>query len=352
MPQNNMYIIFYFILFIFLCIIVDSYLTRLYISLDSCEHMKNINKIIKPKYFIKKYIFFDIFYKDDNIYIILPIYNKPINIDDIKLKINNIDLILKDKYIKDDDEPIMICIYEYLSNDNNIELTVQNDRMIQKYRLPHIRSTKKYNLTLTTLFKNDYICFPIFYDYYKKQGVEHFYMYYNGITNDEIKNVFNKNDVTLIEWNYHYYNNSNYKYIHHAQPGQIHHAIYRYGKNSSEYMIFCDLDEYMHIPNFTLSNYVMKNKDIDVFGFCNRWSDTLDSKIPEIFPNKFKSSNKLVYMERSKNIFKIEAIQTIDIHRGNKFNYQPKIITDLDLYHFYKWSGIDRNIDTPLLMNI
>ena len=45
------------------------------------------------------------------------------------------------------------------------------------------------------------------------------------------------------------------KYRHHAQLGQIHHAIYYYGKDICDYMIFCDLDEYLFIPNNSIIEF-------------------------------------------------------------------------------------------------
>jgi len=115
-------------------------------------------------------------------------------------------------------------------------------------------------------------------------------MYYNGIINDKIIkicNISNLLDVTLIQWNYQYYNYG-CKYEHHAQPGQLHHAIYRYGKDICNYMIFCDFDEYLYIPDYTLLQYIMLNKDIDVIGFVNRWSKSIDNIIPKTLPNKLK----------------------------------------------------------------
>ncbi len=74
-------------------------------------------------------------------------------------------------------------------------------------------------------------------------------MYYNGKITDEIMKYYNKKDITLIEWDYIYWNDNSLEYGHHAQLGQIHDAIYRYGKDNSEYIIFCDLDEYLFDMN-------------------------------------------------------------------------------------------------------
>jgi hypothetical protein len=301
-----------------------------------------------------KYLFFDIFYKNNKIYIILPIYDKPVIPNDIEIKCNNKNIKLSNEYLKDKDEPTHVLIYDYVSELFKIDLYVSYKDKSQIYTLEHKKTNqnnnneiKKHELVITTLFKDDYELFPIFYNYYKKQGVTHFYMYYNGILNDNIIKIFNLEDVTLIQWNYQYWN-TNCKYIHHAQIGQMHHAIYRYGKDICNYMIFCDLDEYLYITDYTLLQYIMLNKDIDVIGFLNRWSKTsktLDDTIPKELPNKFITSQPLDYNDRSKNIYKISSINTIGIHNGNDYSINPKLKTDFHMFHFYMWSSKNRSID-------
>ena len=81
-----------------------------------------------------------------------------------------------------------------------------------------------------------------------KQGVDHFYMYYNGKLTQEIIDKFNFPNVTLIEWDFRYWNcMKTYKWGHHAQMGQLSDAIYRYGKDNYDYMIFNDMDEFFYI---------------------------------------------------------------------------------------------------------
>ena len=350
--------------------------------------MKNINAVIqqpyKPQYFAInnfKLLFFDIIYKNNKIYLIMPIYNIPANPDNIIVSVNNVSLKLIESYVKDSDEPILIYIYEYNSELNsvikvNISLT---NNMINSYNLRHIytntipsnnNSNNNNNnnfLALTTLFKHDYYIFPLFYKYYKEQGVQHFYMYYNGIITPEISKVFNKPDVTLVEWNFHYWNPRGIKYAHHAQLGQMHHALYKYGKDVYEYMIFCDLDEYLHIPknkfiesqpqpreqesryhDNTIREFIKNNNTIDVFGFCNIWANTINDTIPDNrqLPNKFLTvSTKNEYKERSKNIYKVSSINTIGVHQTCTDCVGLNCITDLNMYHFYKWSSKNRVIE-------
>jgi hypothetical protein len=190
-------------------------------------------------------------------------------------------------------------------------------------------------------------------------------MYYNGIITPEIRKFFNKEDVTLVEWNFHYWNPRGIKYVHHAQMGQIHHALYKYGKDVYDYMIFCDLDEYLHIPKNkfiesvnsltmptmptmpNLMQFIKINPDIDIFGFCNFWANTVDGNIPSTpyLPKKILAvSQPCEYRERSKNIYKVSSINTIGIHQVSYDNTLSSI-TDLHMYHFYKWSYKTRTID-------
>ena len=357
----------------------------------------------KPNYFAlnkNMLVFFDIFYKNNKIYLIMPIYNEPANPDHIFVTVNNKLLQLTETHIKDSNEPTLIYIYDYISPANSlIKVNIRLiNKMVKSYDLRHINTRSNTNtntitnenikktndgghfLALTTLFKNDYYLFPLFYNYYKKQGVQHFYMYYNSIITPEIKALFDKPDITLIEWGFHYWNPMGIKYSHHAQMGQMHHALYRYGKDVYDYMIFCDLDEYLHIPskyiknkdqsdnkdendnkdekhqlqqkhNITISKFIKSNPTIDIFGFCNYWSKTIDDSIPTLttteFPTTFLTVEKpCEYLERSKNIYKVSTINTIGIHQiGYNFYNDKTSITDLNMYHFYKWSARKREIE-------
>ncbi len=303
---------------------------------------------------------FNVFIKNEFVYVILSINNQEINESNISIIINSNKLNFHSKYVRNGPtEPILIFIYdnpfkEYI---NKAEANIIYNDIFKSIKIDYIiNETYLYNLTITTLFKNDYNLFPLFYEYYKKQGVEHFYMYYNGVITSEIKELFNKSDVTLIEWNFKYALHG-CKYWHHAQLGQMHDALYKYGKLNSKYMIFCDLDEYLNINNNTLKNFIFQNPEIKTFGFCNIWSQTLDNKIPDTFPNEIIIGDKLAYGIRSKNIYKTDDLTTIGIHSSmclSKNGWTPgdKSITNLNMFHFYNWSQKDRTELTDKLYNI
>ena len=315
---------------------------------------KNNKQIYYPNgYYINKtdVFIFDIFYKNKKIYLLLPV----VCVETII--IDNIFFIVDGKQIKPSDvlqkkqtkEPINLLIYEYYSDNSNLDVKIIYNEININYTLDNINNSSDEicKLSVTTLLKNDYKYFETFYTYYKEQGVSCFYIYYNGVITSEISAYFNYNDVTLIEWNYEYWNKHFLSGASHvAQLGQMHHALYKYGKGLSEYMIFCDLDEYMYIPNYRLRDYIKINPTCDIFGFCNRWSDTSDNNIPKIIPPIIYTQDRIKYKNRSKNIYKTSAVELLNIHYPFKCNKDCVYITDFDMFHFYKWSGKKRVFPT------
>ena len=297
-------------------------------------------------------LFYDIFYKNNNIYIILPIYNAPTDSSSIKIKVDNNELKTPITYkYASGNESILIYIYNYVSNVYEINISIEFNNIIKIFKLNHIKVSEcpVNELSLTTLCKDDYTIFPLFYEYYKNQGVSHFYIYYNGIITPEIQKVFELDNVTLIEWNFKYWNDrTKNKYPHHAQTGQINHALYRYGKDISNYMIFCDLDEYCYIPNFSIKQYILDNNDINTIGFCNYWSNTIDNKYPEKFPNKFLTVKEgISYASRSKTLYKTNSINAVGIHTIDQTFYRKnkdKNLKPFMMFHFYNWTKKNRKI--------
>jgi hypothetical protein len=311
--------------------------------------MKQINNFWLNDY---KQLFFDIFHKNNKLYLICPVYSKiPRDISKIRILYNNKSINLIKRISKIKYEPTEILIYNFTTNQEINDIIVKYENITKKFKLKHIKTKITNTLSITTLFKDDFRLINIFYNYYKKQGVNKFYMYYNGILNDEIKKMYHLPGIVLIEWNFKYWNNTGFK--HHAQLGQIHHAIYRYGIENNEYMIFCDLDEYMHIPNDTLIKFINNNKSIDQIGFCNYWSNTLDNKIPSLFPDKFSIGEKYDFKKRSKCIYKLKSIRTINIHYDDSFNINnPQKINNFYLFHFFNWCNKKRKCDLKEIFTI
>jgi UDP-glucose 4-epimerase len=295
-----------------------------------------------------KLLYFDIFKKNNQLFLIVPVYNKNPDITD-RIKITNKGklLQLKHTFFKIVKEPVIVLVY-YLNSDNN-EITVTYKNIVKQYTLTHLQTKHTYTLTLTTLFKDDYYLFDAFYKYYTIQGVEHFYMYYNGKITDKIKKYFATKKVTLIEWDFRYWNDNRCEFRHHAQLGQIHHAIYKYGKGTSKYMIFCDLDEYMSHPTTTLSSMIKSN--YHTYIFKNVFSKLYYITKKQTFnPNKITITRPYPIPVRSKCIHYLDTIQTIGIHQQYAYMIaKPKInhIRDSCLYHFFNINNHKRNVPQP-----
>ena len=297
---------------------------------------------------------FDVFWKNNLIYLILSINNNILDESKLNVYLNKTKIKLKQKIIKDKYEPTLIFIYDDNSNDISKKLFIQVffDGKEYSKEIEKIVNKEKSNfLCLTTLFSNDYNLFPNFYDYYKRQGVQHFFMYYNGLLNNKIKEIFNYKDVTLIEWNFRYWNPEKYKYRHHAQLGQMHHALYKYGKDNYEYMIFNDLDEYLFIPKIKLVEYIKFNTNINVFGFKNIWAKTKSNQ-KELEENLDISGVPFRFGNRSKCIYMVSSIETINIHSNFRMLKKKQLICDNYMYHFYNWCNKYRSIETPISIKI
>ena len=312
---------------------------------------------------LDRFLFFDIFHKNNKLFLICPVYNLDgLNLKELHIYANGVELTLFEKYSElKYVEPIEILIYNFTS-DKIVNLINVNYNIIKKeYKLSHITTTLNNRLCLATLFKDDYKLINIFYNYYIKQGVTDFYMYYNGPISDDIREKYSLPGITLIEWDFQFWSIHGivrpdfYSHHHHAQIGQIHHAIYRYGKDNHKYIILCDLDEYIFIPGIPLLTCLEQNPHIDMFGFRNRWSDTHDGKIPNIFPNSIKCDNNLLpFGERSKCIYKTNIINIVGVHNSKQLVYSPYVSLNNTLLHFYKWTQPNRinNTDTTITLDI
>jgi hypothetical protein len=302
-----------------------------------------------------KYLFFDIFCKNNELILICPVYNGKTRdkyYEDIN--VTQVNQNSKKIFKKIEHEPIVVIIYDLhptqAQEDQIITTTVTFQNKNQTYNLPHIKTTKDMFLTHTTLCKDDYQLLDMFKNYYTNQGVEHFYIYYNGSPSPSPPQ-----DTTIITWDFPYWNktNSPHDFKHHAQMGQMHHALYKYGKQNTEYMIFCDLDEILHIhdhPRAKTIKEFMKLQEFETFAFNHVWAQTLDQQIPTTqIPNTFFTGNfnEYAYGIKSKCIHKTDRILTMGIHTGNQYNMKNRHIESNHCYmfHFRHWNNTIGNID-------
>jgi hypothetical protein len=298
-----------------------------------------------------KYLFFDIFHKNNELILICPVYTAGVDISKLHVLHDARELSLKNKHSEINYEPTEILIYSFSPDKSRNTVQVKYGDVCKEFVLEHFTTMAGKTVAITTLFKDDHALIPVFYDYYRNQGVKNFYLYYNGKITDDIRQRCKLRGVVLIEWDFPYWNEDFHtrasRFQHHAQLGQIHHALYRYGKDENEYMIFCDLDEYMYVPEKRLATYIYKNPTINIFGFCNIWATTMDNTIPDKIPTKIKTAkNKIPFGQHSKCIYKTHAVLTLSIHSHKKMAEPKNASVDHIMFHFYNWSNPDRVKDT------
>ena len=256
----------------------------------------------------------------------------------------------------------MFLIYECSNQEPIVDIKVIYRDEVANFKISNQSDLDlKHKLSITTLCSKDYNIFPIWHEYYKKQGVDHFYIYYNGIIDDK-KKFFDYDDVTLVEWPFKYWR-PNVKGKHNAQPAHMNHSLYLFGKATSEYMIFCDLDEYLQthlgkeIPNdmISIKQLLLNKPQIDIITFRNLWARTIDDKIPESFPDNFLVSQHIQHVERKKNLYKTNKINAVSIHNIHTiWNKNMKFVHTYGMFfHFYNWSRrfrkiLEKNPFTPI----
>ena len=103
------------------------------------NYVNNITKDINPFYINDlNLLFFDIFYKNNKLYLIMPIYNEPYTINNFLLTLNKVNLIPSEKYIKDSYEPILVFVYdidETEQTDNSITIDILCNNVKKSYHL-------------------------------------------------------------------------------------------------------------------------------------------------------------------------------------------------------------------------
>ena len=305
------------------------------------------------------YLFYDIFARNEELIIICP---NTVITENIKIYVDSKELVLKEKITLN--THIYILLYTLYTKTSSIDVEVSYNDINKKFNLETKDLKKTKTLCITTLFKDDYYLLPLFVDYYIKEGVEHFYLYYNGYLNTvPIPDIIAKNNnVTLIEWPF-IYRRGEHKDKDNAQPSQLNHTLYKYGDIYS-HILFNDLDEYVYHSGYnTLISLINENKDVDSFGFKNNWCTTLDNSIPckdsiECkFPNKFNKSILLQdYGHRSKNIHKVTSIKAVqNIHKltDDFYTHAPNILQSDNniIFHFLNWSNYDNRHDRSVRSN-
>lgn len=331
-------------------------------QIDSRYHKINNWKLGK-----NKYLFFDIFARNNEVVIISTVYlNFEIDHDNISVSFNGKDLernIIK--YIEK--EPAVACIYKLPKMvDQMLSVMVKYKDVTKKYDLYHANLKKTFNLMAGTLFFKDYYILNTWLNYYNKLGVEYFVIYYNGKLTNTIKNIIKPyKNVLLLQWDYLYVNKvygPNYLFWHHAQTTQMNDLLYKYAKPMTKWLAYLDLDEYFQINRDHLQKLLLKYANKHAILFKNRWAYLDNNEIPKVdvaidLTKKKIFRSIIVYKPgvASKVIYAVDKCQALGIHipkEREKYKEEIVVLPNLLMLHFRNWSGKDRKkMDEKFVVN-
>lgn len=283
--------------------------------------------------FKNRYLFFDMFIKNNNLILVSTYYTN------ITLDFTNVAISVNGKLLSslsccdsgDDYEPIRHISYILPNELHNLEqynVNVMYQNKHKEYDIKPINIVKKHKLVMATLFKDDYDFIPTVYKFYKKQGVDHFYFYYNGKISDIQDKLFKSNDIHYGEWNYDYWIDLP-KLRHHAQMTFL--TMFRYKYMSlSDFNIMNDLDELIFTENnISLYEHLKMSKEM-VHTIRSYWAKIVsndDNKLEIIINNE-----SLGWINRTKCIYSGKYDGSISIHHP-RFLDQASLKNDSKIYN-------------------
>lgn len=248
----------------------------------------------------------------------------PWNLDLLKINIPNNKILKKYNYIYDHYETSLSIIIEleYVNSNEIIQIIYEDSCFDFNLEQVHLEEAPIYAMTL---FKDDYLLLKQYFKYYSNLGINHYLLYYNGNINNELIqfieeiNQMHNNTIYLMEWDYSYWwQHTNNPKHHHAQTMAINDSL-NILKNTSKYILYNDLDEYMKINYDSFQKLIDENKNIDVFIFKCIFCKMTENKIKyNDFADVYDES-KIIFGNywdkfREKNLIKSSEINVMGVH--------------------------------------
>lgn len=317
------------------------------------------------KIYPERYLFVDLIIKDSLLYCISTYYNDLLfDFKDVIMTVNN--NILKEFKEEgyNESEPCRVIIYTLPKTSSVYDIQVKWSSITNKYII-HPLSLIHNTFTACTLFKDDYKHIESYYNYYKSQGVDKFYLYYNGSISKIYESLFKASDIEYREFNINYFdtkpihpfkgyydvNKSNYGY--HAQMLFLTICKIRY-LPTTDYLLLNDLDEYIYNPQYTLLERV-KIKKTTCLIFKNQWSKIKEETKEKIVLNVTKISHVMVDhdptkcdivcdgWERSKCVYSKDYTGFFGVHRPKKYKDYVQD-NDTIMYHITDKGHAEREV--------
>uniref|UniRef100_A0A6C0F6B1 Glycosyltransferase family 92 protein n=1 Tax=viral metagenome TaxID=1070528 RepID=A0A6C0F6B1_9ZZZZ len=259
-------------------ILLNYVFSKKYSVLHARGYEKNINNMLKchlppsQQHIINEpisvkmknndgYIFYDVFINHENKVVgIGPFYPHLINYNKITISYKNKKSI-QPRIINDPHKHTNIMIFDIKCSDQE-RISISYDNVIVKTETLRKVVYSPKNIVASTMFKNCSSFLETWLRYHIYIGVEHFYLFNNNSSDDDIMNVqkiCNKFNgyTTIINWNFPYKSPVN-RHSPSAQTTQQNLTIYKYNKHN--WILLTDLDEYIYSKTSSLLE-VVKSKE-------------------------------------------------------------------------------------------
>lgn len=219
-----------------------------------------------------KHFIYDILICDGYLYLVSTYYGK--NDPPINVSVNGVMLT---ETGRNEYEPL-----RYFScpapSDPHITIRIEGANGVSSEHTAHaeIVDSTCGTMAVATLFKDDYRRIPLFCSYYRSQGVEKFYLYFNGA--ELPHDIYKADDIEYRCWNFPYWNGGLDVWAHNAQTTFL---TSMYLRNLPRYNWFglVDVDELIHHPTKTLIEYLETEISSDTTSVITRchWAKKLDA---------------------------------------------------------------------------
>lgn len=253
----------------------------------------------------RQFLYHDLFISNDRFCIVYHDYGKNVDRSTLKIYLNNVELV---KYGIAEYNGTTLRYYDLKDVRAKNELRITWNDVTIRHTLKPV-TPRHHKMCIATLFKDDYSWIETFYQYYKKQGVDYFYLWYNGDIEIVRDKLFQADDIEYGSWNFHYWDSPN---KHHAQVPCLLTFQYKYFPYT-DYASINDLDEFITGPDTTIYDYC-KTINFKVLTVANYWSRLSKSDERSKGTMELLVTEKSTGSQRRKAIYRSDFNDVIGIH--------------------------------------
>lgn len=288
---------------------VKSLSSIIYLLLLIMNEIINNNNSIKEN---NKTIIFDYFIRQSNLYLISTYWS--IKHHYISEGLPKLDITVNNNKLEevgyDESEPLRFFTYK-LNSKIKLPLSLKinnNDYLIMPEKIKPLK--KKHKFAVATLFKietSEWI--ERFVNYYKKQGVDAFYFYYNGPLKEMPSNLPQDKSIFYIIWDYPYWL-ENIKLKHYAQTTFLMDFRLKY-YDDNEFVAMIDLDEYIYNSLDSKTIYeCIKDLNKDIIVVANHWATVSGKQLKyNINSSGWDKRTKVIYNTKYRGYYGIHWIK-------------------------------------------